>query len=232
MIRPNFARDQIADLDAFETHMQTFLRCIPRDQSTVDLQELFFRYTIDSATEFLFGKSVDALREKLVGSGQMGITFAQAFNTAQDACQERMKMGSFHRLYYNRKADEAIKFCHQYVDNIVSKAIKNQTSGLSEKTGGKYVFLEQLIQATKDPRRLRDESLNVLLAGRDTTAGVLSNLWFELAKQPAIFHRLRQEITRELDGKIPSYEQLRNLKYLKYCLNEGIYVFTPPIVYL
>jgi cytochrome P450 len=61
MIRPNFARSQVADLDAFETHIAHLIDAIPRDGSTVDLQDLFFSLTMDSATEFLFGKSTNTL---------------------------------------------------------------------------------------------------------------------------------------------------------------------------
>jgi cytochrome P450 len=47
LLRPNFARDQVADLEAFERHFKLMLKHIPQDGSTVDLQELFFMLTID-----------------------------------------------------------------------------------------------------------------------------------------------------------------------------------------
>ena len=65
MIRPNFTRAQVADLDTFETHVQHLTDAIPCDGSTVDLQELFFGLTMDSATEFLFGKSTNTLEPGL-----------------------------------------------------------------------------------------------------------------------------------------------------------------------
>lgn len=61
LIRPNFTRQQVADLDTFETHVGHVIDNIPRDGSSVDLQELFFSLTMDSATEFLFGKSTNIL---------------------------------------------------------------------------------------------------------------------------------------------------------------------------
>jgi cytochrome P450 len=61
MIRPSFTRSQVADLDTFETHISHLIDAIPRDGSTVDLQELFFSLTMDSATEFLFGVSTNTL---------------------------------------------------------------------------------------------------------------------------------------------------------------------------
>jgi len=48
MLRPNFHRSQVGDLDTFETHVQHLIAMIPRDGSLVDLQDLFFRLTIGS----------------------------------------------------------------------------------------------------------------------------------------------------------------------------------------
>lgn len=62
LIRPNFTRSQVADLDTFEIHVAELIKAIPDDGSTFDLQNLFFRLTVDSATEFLFGKSVNSLQ--------------------------------------------------------------------------------------------------------------------------------------------------------------------------
>ena len=61
LIRPNFTRQQVADLDTFETHVGHLIDAIPRDGSTIDLQEMFFSLTMDSATEFLFGQSTNVL---------------------------------------------------------------------------------------------------------------------------------------------------------------------------
>jgi cytochrome P450 len=61
LIRPSFTRTQVADLETFETHIQHLISSIPRDGSTVDLQDLFFSLTMDSATEFLFGRSTNCL---------------------------------------------------------------------------------------------------------------------------------------------------------------------------
>jgi len=50
----------------------------------------------------------------------------------------------------------------------------------------KHIFSQELASRTSDKIRVLDELMNVLLAGRDTTASLLSNLFFSLAKNPAI----------------------------------------------
>ena len=48
MLRPMFVRSQLLeDLEMFERHAYHLIEAIPKDSSTVDLQELFFRFTLD-----------------------------------------------------------------------------------------------------------------------------------------------------------------------------------------
>lgn len=77
LVRPNFTRQQVADLDMFEEHVGHLIDSIPRDGSAVDLQDLFFALTIDSATEFLFGKSTNTLAPGL--DTKSGSEFVKAF---------------------------------------------------------------------------------------------------------------------------------------------------------
>jgi len=61
------------------------------------------------------------------------------------------------------------------------------------------------------------------MAGRDTTASLLSNLWFELHRQTersAVLRRLRAEVDA-LGGKRPSLAELRGMQYLDWCVKEG-----------
>ena len=53
LIRPCFVRNQIADLECQDRHVERFLNVIPRDGSAVDIQRLFYLLTMDSATDFM-----------------------------------------------------------------------------------------------------------------------------------------------------------------------------------
>lgn len=53
LIRPSFTRNQIADLECQDRHIERFLDRIPRDGSVVELQNLFYLLTMDSATDFM-----------------------------------------------------------------------------------------------------------------------------------------------------------------------------------
>lgn len=221
LLRPNFARDQIADLEAFDRHFKLMLKKIPRDGSKVDLQTLFFQLTIDSATEFLFNHSTNSLRMSEQDTNNEDAIFARAFQFAQEDITVRMRWSFLDPLRPNKQGKEALQICHAYIDKFVDQAVREHHA---DKAAGKidderYVFIKELVKQTNDKERIRSELMNILLAGRDTTAGLLSNMFFQLALQPNIWAKLRAEVA-SLDGRLPKYEELRNMKYLKWCLNE------------
>lgn len=219
MLRPNFVRSQVGDVETFERHVVDLIKAIP-PKSYVDLSVLFFRLTIDSATEFLFGESTGSLTK---GNDE---GFSAAFQDSQDFIADRW--GPFAKLFIrrNRKFAQDCKFVHDFVDYFVEKGLRRREELLKEKANenernGRYVFIDELVRQTNDPVRIRDELLNILLAGRDTTASLLTNVWFVLSRRPDIWNCLKADVAR-LNGKRPSFEQLKDLKYLKAVLNESL----------
>jgi hypothetical protein len=67
---------------------------------------------------------------------------------------------------------------------------------------------------------VRDETLNVLLAVKNTTTSLLSDLWFDLVREPEVIRKLQAEVD-ELKGEKASYEALRDMKYIKYAVRES-----------
>ena len=78
MLRPNFTRSQVADLEMFENHVQRFIQLIPKDGRTFDLAEPLHRLAMDIATEFLFGESIQTLSNG--ESANKGKAFAKVFD--------------------------------------------------------------------------------------------------------------------------------------------------------
>lgn len=73
---------------------------------------------------------------------------------------------------------------------------------------------------------IRDQIVAVLLAGRDTTAATLSWAFHELAHHPEVYYKLRSEILSVLGiDRAPTYEDLKNMKYLSHTLNETLRLY-------
>lgn len=197
--------------------MSKVIARIPKDGSTVDLQTLFFMLTLDSATEFLFGQSAGSLDEGT--SHERGMKFAQAFTDSVTKTGHIIRMPkSLSFLLKGKKYRKDVEYIHEYVSDYVQKAVNLHKNG-TEKSG-KYVFLEELAQTGYGAKKIQDELLNILLAGRDTTAGLLSFLFYTLARKPEVWRKLNVEVL-SLGGKRPSYEEVKGLKYLQWVMNEG-----------
>ena len=166
LLRPQFMSNRILNFEQIRDCVQNLIECIPQDGS-IDLQPLFFRLTFDTTTFLLFGKQMSSLKGEGIAGRESD--FARAFNLGQDYLAERGRLGELYWLWGGREFRKACKICHDFVDDAVQKALEDF---YTEKE--RYVFLNALIQETRDPKALRDQCLNILLAGRDTTACCLS----------------------------------------------------------
>jgi hypothetical protein len=79
------------------------------------------------------------------------------------------------------------KTVHAFPKYYVHQALKRTSEPTYMKEYAekkKFVFLEDLAQIIKDPMQLRDQAMNIYLAGRDAMAGLLCWLFFLLVHRP------------------------------------------------
>lgn len=242
MLRPNFLRNQVSDLDLEERHVQNLLKVMKAGSDgwtpEIDIQTLFFRLTIDSATEFLFGESVDsqineaagALAEKGERKEKDEIAFSRHFDSAQRHIARRFRRGNLWWTSNPKEYQNDNKIVRGFVDHYVNLALKKSQAQEKKAEEGqgkeKYVFLEALAEQTQDPVELNAQLLNILLAGRDTTASLLSWLFHELLRHPEIFTKLHQTILETFGAydnpQEISFTTLKGCQYLQHCLNETL----------
>jgi len=136
------------------------------------------------------------------------------------------RIGPFWRFYYSSDYVRAIKLLNEFVHPFVQRAVNLSVERNTEQDSNRHAqgenFTEALSQFTTDKKVLRDQLVNTLLAGRDTTAATLSWLFYEMAYHPEMYSKLREEVHNTVGSQErPTYEDLKNMKYLQYCLNEG-----------
>lgn len=228
MLRPQFTRNQISNLVDLEVHVQKFLKAIPKDGSIIDMQNLLYSLMIDAASEALTGRSINSLDGDDKPRPGDKYSFGEAFTRSQAWILTKFRFQGLGPLVNPADYLECVRIVHQLVDDIVADALRrfNERKKLGETTK-KYVFLDALIEETEDPIILREQLVNLLLAGRDTTAGMLSFTLLTLAEKPDILKKLRSEISEHFGTgteKI-SFESLKACKYLQYVLNESLRLF-------
>lgn len=226
LLRPQFIKDRVSDLHTFENHVKVMLPMLagrmPGEAVRVD--DLFYRFTLDAATDFLLGKSVDSLY-----NGQT--EFAQAFAEVQHVQSTMARAGPLQGWISKKSYYEGLKVLNRFVGTYIDRALQLSPEELEKRTKSDqgYTFLHAIAGYTRDREVLRDQLVAVLLAGRDTTAVTLSWLFYELSKSPGVVRKLRQEIVEHVGlDKTPTYANLKNMKYLQHCLNEILRLY--PVV--
>lgn len=196
--------------------------------SPIDVSDLLFRYTLDAATHFLLGRSVGSLElpeqdfaaafaeVQRVQSLISRAGYARQFSSNQQLADHLLS--PLNPLVPRRSFNAGLRIIDDFVSPYIVDTLRLSPEELATKTKSEegYTFLHALAGYTRDRKMLRDQLVAVLLAGRDTTASTMSWTFYELAKQPRIVEKLRQEIIDQVGlHEAPTYEHLKNMKYLQ-----------------
>ena len=100
LLKPQFTRAQVTDFQFLENHFSSFLANIfppskaMRQSVSIDIHPLFFDLTLNSASQFLFGASVNSLSPEDRNAhlnGEMGL--GEALSFAQSIAAVRAFLG-------------------------------------------------------------------------------------------------------------------------------------------
>ncbi|KAF9007213.1 CYP63 cytochrome P450 monooxygenase-like protein [Cyathus striatus] len=252
--RPFFSRDRISHFNIFDKHVDAVVGHARRRMNegyALDFQDLMSRFTLDSATEFLFGSCVNSLESSLPYpenappylNSQMhnepANIFAKAFRDAQWVIAVRERCGWAWPLLEitKNKTAQPMSIINAHIEPIINEALRKKEAAVKEglweeKTIGSSevaddeTLLDHLVRITSDPKVLRDETLNIMIAGRDTTASTLSYVFYFLSQYPSVASRLREEILEKVGiDRRPTYADIREMKYLRAVINETLRLY-------
>ncbi|KAF2435579.1 cytochrome P450 alkane hydroxylase [Tothia fuscella] len=218
MIRPQLMHKQYEDLEVFRQPTDDLIQNIVESEGIVDLQELFFRMTLDVTTAFLFGESVRSLKAPEKTGEQ---TFADAFNTAQSYIIKRYRLLDLYWLIGGKTFRKACDDVHNFADQIIER---NLSRDHSDDSSQKYVFLDAVAKGSADRTAMRGQIINILAAGRDTTACLLSWTFFLLVRHPAVMEKLRSDIAKHMRSGL-NRNDLRSMDYLQKVIKETLRLY-------
>ncbi|KAL8688848.1 MAG: hypothetical protein Q9218_005337 [Villophora microphyllina] len=223
LLRPLFAKTRVSDLEIFEQHTQELINCIGTNGQLVDLADLFNRFTLDTATHYLFGRSVGSL----VNADS---SFAQAFSEVIRVQMLKIRAGPLGGFVALGTFWESMRAIEAFVEPFIQDILRFSPAELEEQAAKSTnrTFLHSLATYTKDRKVIRDQLINILLAGRDTTASCLSFLFKELSANPRTYAKLRQEILSKIGPtEAPTYDDIMHLQYLQNAINETLRLYPP-----
>jgi cytochrome P450 len=226
LMLPSFSKKALEDLSIYSDHFDRFLGHLPRDGGVVDLQDLFFRLTMDSSTAHLLGCSSNTLASTSEVSPEPEL--AGAFDRAQRAAVEKFALGWADRFrpqpQYWRDTKRVWEFAERYVNIALKRKRERKTlsGGQPDVKVRQANFLDEICERTDNREDIHKGALHLLVAGRDSTASLLSNLWFMLARDERVWLKLKAEVDA-LQGAVPDDEAVKQVPYLRACINECEY---------
>ena len=246
LARPQFTRENINDLEGTEKACRDLIRVIEVDASQnwtqpVNLRPLLYRFTLDAATTFFFGKSVNS---QLIAAGmhEAGLSandsraLSEDFDKAWTECSEwmaaRIRLQGLYWLSNGPKYNKAVERVRDFANHYVQLALKSHSQSKTEidLQTRRFSLLEGLAQDTSNPIELRDQILSLLMAGRETTANLLSWTFLLLAQNRATQAKLRAAI-QDTFGDGPesiTFASLKSCAILQHVLLETLRLY--PVV--
>ncbi|KAE8227160.1 hypothetical protein CF319_g351 [Tilletia indica] len=211
-------------------------------QGVITLPELFFRYTLNSFSRMAFGTDIGCLTKDPVCLDKP-VPFAVAFDYAQLIINDRILTPFFQVIEFfhpkGKKMREAVKTVRGFAGGIIDDRLRDRKLNVPKETApqpgsiahlakkdGKDL-LDLFMETTQDREELVNVVLNFLIAGRDTTAQVLSWFFYEMMAHSEHLDGIRHELYEVL-GECPEegyrlpYDRLRDLPFTFACITEAL----------
>jgi cytochrome P450/NADPH-cytochrome P450 reductase len=129
-----------------------------------------------------------------------------------------------------------VAFMNKMVDEIVAERRKNAEAAEAKKDmlGAMMTGVDRVTGEQLDDVNIRYQINTFLIAGHETTSGLLSCTLYALLKHPDVLNKAYEEVDRVLGGDIearPTYQQVTQLTYITQILKEALRLWPPAPAY-
>jgi cytochrome P450/NADPH-cytochrome P450 reductase len=153
--------------------------------------------------------------------------FVAAMNRTLAESQARMQTTAIQkalRVRATRQLEEDAQFMAALVDQLIRERREQGEAGEKRDLLGRMINGVDPKTGEKLPdENIRAQCITFLIAGHETTSGLLSFAIYYLMKNPEALARARAEVDEVLGGTLtPSYEQVHRLEYVDQVLSESL----------
>ncbi|KAG0139498.1 hypothetical protein CROQUDRAFT_726558 [Cronartium quercuum f. sp. fusiforme G11] len=199
-------------------------------RSIVELDDLFHKFTLESFLKMTFSRESGSLSLNKTDQNTTD-PFANAFDFVQKQMDLRFVFTAFSiplgRLLSKRpKTISARKTLDEYVYQLIDsrrKSYNNEQNSYHDLLGLFMNFSDEK-GVSLSRTELKDSALNLIIAGRDTTAQALSWTFFHLIEQPELLIPMRKEIEEILttDDDLVDYENYKQFIHVLAVFHEAL----------
>lgn len=152
-----------------------------------------------------------------------GKAFLKAFQLSLRSMGIRLYLGPLRFMLPKSAGTLHWQVVHEFIDFYVDRAlqtIKSEAKDSSHNVQARHrSLLDVLAEQTPDRIEIRNQIIQGMMAAQDTTAILISNSLFLLARNPAVWERLRNETTRA-GSKTLTPEDIKGFNLLRNILHE------------
>ncbi len=222
MLAPSFMPKRLADYATAIAERSEAAQRTLRDGASVDVNAAMMRLTLEIVGATLFGAEVGAEAEEVHGA------LSDAMEQMSRVLRSVVPIPPTWPTPGNRRGMRAVA----RLDRIVYGLIEERRRSGVERND----FLSILLAARDEAggamtdRQVRDEAMNIFLAGHETTANALTWTFYLLARHPAVRDRLERELDAHLGGRTPTLADLAKLPYAMMVFKEAMRLYPPAYV--
>lgn len=137
----------------------------------------------------------------------------------------------FRFLCRDSRWPESCKKTHEFGEKYVTKALNYRCEFLSNNGHSREfsdkqrrpILLYAMAEQTEDQTELRNRILQALMAAQETTAVLISNVFFLISRHPLVWQQPRTEVLA-LGERALDIDVLQKMGYLRNVIHEGIYL--------
>jgi cytochrome P450 / NADPH-cytochrome P450 reductase len=151
--------------------------------------------------------------------------FVQAMVRVLDESQARLRQLSIQtrlKISAQRQFEEDQAFMASLVDDLLRKRrAMGDAADNTDLLGRMITGVDKQTELTLPDENIRAQCITFLVAGHETTSGLLSFAIYFLLEHPEYLDRAREEVDRVLGGSLqPTFDQVHELTYVRQVLDE------------
>jgi cytochrome P450 / NADPH-cytochrome P450 reductase len=153
--------------------------------------------------------------------------FVQAIVRVLDESQSRLRqlpIQTRFKIRTQRQFEEDQAFMADLVDDLIRKRrAMGDAADNTDLLGRMITGVDKQTGLTLPDDNIRAQCITFLVAGHETTSGLLSFAIYFLLEHPEYLERAREEVDRVLGGTLqPTFDQVHELTYLRQVLDETL----------
>ncbi|WP_285890789.1 cytochrome P450 [Mesobacillus maritimus] len=148
-------------------------------------------------------------------------------NALDEAMHQSTRLPIQNKLYISKKKqfEQDIQAMFSLVDKLIAERREQGDQGETDLLARMLTAKDPQTGEQLDDENIRFQIITFLIAGHETTSGLLSFALYLMLKHPEVMKKAYAEVDQVLTSPIPTYKQVTQLKYIRQILNESLRLY-------